>query len=450
MQRKGSGGGDRGGRWRFFQLSADGSALRWDWDKYVLMFHVESVACDDEALLVTLSLTLDPDLRLAFPSRALYDTWLRGLRALLRALLSPEGLEYRRPAPAAAARGAALTKYGSGGRIPPFLPPPPAGGGSGAAGASPRKPPLLRLGSTRACVAAGGLGEDELTLAADAARAALAAQGSGVAAAVGAGAGGSPKASQQQAQAQQLRRGHVSISISASSVARPGPRAQIGLPPPPSTVAALPLPRRGGSGVAEGGRLEVTPPRPRAGGRSWLRRTMTLPARWLGAGSGSGSGPAGTAAQKWDSPTRAPLFRSSSTSSGGSSPEGGKGEAATAAPASAGRAQRSQRALQFRDAAAWKGGSPLTGVEQPPAPFEAAAAAAVEVEVPPPDAQHDPWERERWERAAAAASDLSRQQAQAAQQAAQHAQQQQQQQDPGQQGRVPRGGFIHLTGACAG
>ena len=52
------------GRWRFFQLSHDGSTLRWDWRKFVLLMHVESVHACVEDLTITLKFTLEPELRL--------------------------------------------------------------------------------------------------------------------------------------------------------------------------------------------------------------------------------------------------------------------------------------------------------------------------------------------------------------------------------------------------
>jgi hypothetical protein len=48
--------------------------------------------CSDEDLTITLSLLLDPDLRLQFPDRALYAAWQRGLRLLLHLLVDPQGL----------------------------------------------------------------------------------------------------------------------------------------------------------------------------------------------------------------------------------------------------------------------------------------------------------------------------------------------------------------------
>lgn len=89
-------GATRSGRWRYFQLSHDGSTLRWDWRKFVLLVHIESVSCCTEDLTITLSLTLEPDLRLKFPNSELHSTWARGLTLLVMLLGNPDGLEGRR------------------------------------------------------------------------------------------------------------------------------------------------------------------------------------------------------------------------------------------------------------------------------------------------------------------------------------------------------------------
>jgi hypothetical protein len=83
------------GRWRYFQLSHDGSTLRWDWRKFVLLVHVESVSCCTEDLTITLSLTLEPDLRLKFSDPELHAAWARGLTLLVMLLGNPDGLEGR-------------------------------------------------------------------------------------------------------------------------------------------------------------------------------------------------------------------------------------------------------------------------------------------------------------------------------------------------------------------
>lgn len=38
-------GGGNAARQRFFQLSADGAALRWSWDRWILMPHVQAIHC---------------------------------------------------------------------------------------------------------------------------------------------------------------------------------------------------------------------------------------------------------------------------------------------------------------------------------------------------------------------------------------------------------------------
>jgi hypothetical protein len=85
--------------WRFFQLSHDGSTLRWDWEKYILLLHVDGITCRDDNLTITLSLTLDPDLILEFPDKNLYVSWRKGLLLLLKLLSSPDGLKRQPSAP---------------------------------------------------------------------------------------------------------------------------------------------------------------------------------------------------------------------------------------------------------------------------------------------------------------------------------------------------------------
>lgn len=45
---------------RFFQLSADLTTLRWAWNKYVLLYYVDSITADEAALTLTLHMALDP------------------------------------------------------------------------------------------------------------------------------------------------------------------------------------------------------------------------------------------------------------------------------------------------------------------------------------------------------------------------------------------------------
>lgn len=83
----------RSGRWRFFQLSHDGSTLRWDWRKYVLLMHVESVHACVEDLTITLKFTLEPDLRLRCKDKETHADWARGLTLVVMMLGNPDGLE---------------------------------------------------------------------------------------------------------------------------------------------------------------------------------------------------------------------------------------------------------------------------------------------------------------------------------------------------------------------
>lgn len=83
------------GKWRFFQLSHDGSTLRWDWRKYVLLMHVESVLACTEDLTITLKFTLEPDLRLKCRDKETHEKWARGLTLVVMLLGNPDGLEGR-------------------------------------------------------------------------------------------------------------------------------------------------------------------------------------------------------------------------------------------------------------------------------------------------------------------------------------------------------------------
>lgn len=83
----------RSGRWRFFQLSHDGSTLRWDWRKYVLLMHVESVHACVEDLTITLKFTLEPDLRLQCKDKETHADWARGLTLVVMMLGNPDGLD---------------------------------------------------------------------------------------------------------------------------------------------------------------------------------------------------------------------------------------------------------------------------------------------------------------------------------------------------------------------
>ncbi|WIA15147.1 hypothetical protein OEZ85_001834 [Tetradesmus obliquus] len=73
-------------RWRFFQLSADLTTLRWAWNKYILLYYVDSITADADRLTLTLHVVLDPDLTLAFDDPKTYDQWESGLQLLLHML----------------------------------------------------------------------------------------------------------------------------------------------------------------------------------------------------------------------------------------------------------------------------------------------------------------------------------------------------------------------------
>ncbi|KAK9801881.1 hypothetical protein WJX73_006907 [Symbiochloris irregularis] len=80
---------------RFFQLSADGSTLRWAWDKYIVLYYVADQQNDDfemEIRLCLLSAQEQPDLLLRFQDQQLYTTWKEGLALTLTLLFSPSGL----------------------------------------------------------------------------------------------------------------------------------------------------------------------------------------------------------------------------------------------------------------------------------------------------------------------------------------------------------------------
>ncbi len=81
------------GRWRFFQLSHDGSTLRWDWRKFVLLMHVESVHACVEDLTITLKFTLEPELRLQCRDKQTHADWARGLTLVVMMLGNPDGLD---------------------------------------------------------------------------------------------------------------------------------------------------------------------------------------------------------------------------------------------------------------------------------------------------------------------------------------------------------------------
>ncbi len=75
---------------RFFQLSADASTLRWGWKKFVRMYYVEDIEYSTDALSITLTFVLDPELVLVFPDLPTFQQWQEGIERLMVVLLSPE------------------------------------------------------------------------------------------------------------------------------------------------------------------------------------------------------------------------------------------------------------------------------------------------------------------------------------------------------------------------
>ena len=109
---------------RFFQLSSDGSTLRWAWDKYILLYFVEvfqfqrstnlgvvwhfsalhclkcatmncAPACvqaqsnDDLLMEIVLKMATEPDLHLKFESSSQYWVWKHGLAIVIDMLEQP-------------------------------------------------------------------------------------------------------------------------------------------------------------------------------------------------------------------------------------------------------------------------------------------------------------------------------------------------------------------------
>lgn len=75
---------------RYFQLSYDGSTLRWGWNKYVRMYYVQDIEYLEENLSIKFTFLLDPEIVILFPDQRKFDTWRRGIDRLLVLLLSPE------------------------------------------------------------------------------------------------------------------------------------------------------------------------------------------------------------------------------------------------------------------------------------------------------------------------------------------------------------------------
>jgi hypothetical protein len=70
--------------YRFFQLSLDGTTLRWSWNKYVLLYFVDSLTCDPAGLTITLHCVLESDLHLIFDDAATWQQWASGLQLALQ------------------------------------------------------------------------------------------------------------------------------------------------------------------------------------------------------------------------------------------------------------------------------------------------------------------------------------------------------------------------------
>lgn len=71
---------------RFFQLSMDCTTLRWSWNKYVLLYFVDSLSFEPDHLRITLWCMLDPDLQLTFPDLETWSEWATGLHAAMQLL----------------------------------------------------------------------------------------------------------------------------------------------------------------------------------------------------------------------------------------------------------------------------------------------------------------------------------------------------------------------------
>ncbi|KDD74129.1 hypothetical protein H632_c1546p0, partial [Helicosporidium sp. ATCC 50920] len=93
----------------FFQLSHDASTLRWGWDRYVRLFHLDTLRCDEAARTLHMTFTLDHGLAISFEDAATMAVWHRGLRRAHVLVMSPGA-----PPPPQRARG---VRWGSGGLL---------------------------------------------------------------------------------------------------------------------------------------------------------------------------------------------------------------------------------------------------------------------------------------------------------------------------------------------
>lgn len=94
---------------RFFQLSLDGTTLRWSWNKYVLLYQLDCLTADPAQLRIVLHCVLEPDLVLAFEDAPTWTQWQQGLQL---ALQLTTGLVLAAPAGEDAAAAAAVTAAG--------------------------------------------------------------------------------------------------------------------------------------------------------------------------------------------------------------------------------------------------------------------------------------------------------------------------------------------------
>lgn len=70
--------------YRFFQLSIDATTLRWSWNKYVLLYSVESLSSDPAQLTIVLHCVLEPDLQLTFQDAITWGQWSEGFQLALQ------------------------------------------------------------------------------------------------------------------------------------------------------------------------------------------------------------------------------------------------------------------------------------------------------------------------------------------------------------------------------
>lgn len=77
---------------RFFQLSHDGSTLRWGWNKFVRLYYVEEMFHSDEDCTLTLTFPFEAELVLKCLDSATYFAWRRGLAHLLLLIMAPGSL----------------------------------------------------------------------------------------------------------------------------------------------------------------------------------------------------------------------------------------------------------------------------------------------------------------------------------------------------------------------